>query len=228
VLTGQVDSISVLAASGGWRDPNLREYTVKIAIDGDNADRELKPSMRADAEIRLGRVEDVLTIPVQSVFREGEVSYVYEKQGERFVKTPVRIGRRSTTEAEVVAGLDGGERVLLREPRPGEIIDRPFSPEALAAVAPPEGERPEGEPRMMAAGGAAQQPQQQRGGFDIQGWLRENAGKNIDDLELPEQMKVRLRQRYPDGKIPDDAGQSGSTPSGSSSAAATPAPSSAD
>ena len=227
VFNAQVDSISVLAASGGWRDPNLREYTVKVAIDGDNQDRELKPSMRADAEIRLGRVEDVLTIPVQAVFREGEVAYVYEKQGERFVKTPVRVGRRSTTEAEVVAGLEGGERVLLREPRPGEILDRPFSDEALAAVARPEAEEEQAEPRAIAAGDR-QQAGQQRGGFDVQGWLRANAGKNIDDLELPEQMKERLRQRYPDGKIPDDAGQSGSTPSGPSSAAATPSPSSAE
>lgn len=225
VLTGTVDSISVLAASGGWRDPNLREYTVKILLDGDNSNRELKPAMRADAEIRLGRVEDALTVPVQAVFRDGEIAYVYEKQGDRYVRTPVRIGRRSTTEAEVVAGLEGGERVLLREPQAGEIVDRPFSPEALAAVAPPEGEQQQGEPRMIAAGDRQQPDQQRRAGFDIQGWLRDNAGKSIDDLELPEQMKERLRQRYPDGKIPDDAGQGGSTPS---SAAATPAPSSAE
>jgi len=228
VFTGTVDSISVLAAGGGWRDPNLREYTVKVVIDGDNANRDLKPSMRADAEIRLGRVEDVLTVPVQAVFRAGEVAYVYEKQGDRYVRTPVRIGRRSTTEAEVVAGLEGGERVLLREPRPGEVIDRPFSPEALAAVARPESEQQQGEPRMVAAGDRQRPQGQRRAGFDIQGWLRANAGKNIDDLELPEQMKDRLRQQYPDGKIPDDAGQDGSTPSGPSSAAATPSPSSAE
>jgi len=225
---GTVDSVGVVAESGGWRDPNLREYTVKVVIDGDNANRDLKPSMRADAEIRLGRVEDVLTVPVQAVFRAGEVAYVYEKQGDRYVRTPVRIGRRSTTEAEVVAGLEGGERVLLREPRPGEVIDRPFSPEALAAVARPESEQQQGEPRMVAAGDRQRPQGQRRAGFDIQGWLRANAGKNIDDLELPEQMKDRLRQQYPDGKIPDDAGQDGSTPSGPSSAAATPSPSSAE
>src|SRR5262245_3774787 len=30
---GTVESIGVLAESGGWRDPNLREYRVKIALD---------------------------------------------------------------------------------------------------------------------------------------------------------------------------------------------------
>ncbi|MFG0273664.1 MAG: efflux RND transporter periplasmic adaptor subunit [Phycisphaerales bacterium] len=229
VLSGTVDSISVLAASGGWRDPNLREYTVKIALEGDNTNRELKPSMRADAEIRLGRVEDVLTVPVQSVFREGRISYVYAKRGERFLRTPVRIGRRSSTQAEVIAGLEGGERILLREPQAGEILDQPFSEEALAAVAVPEDEQAE-QARVVAASqpqGARQQGGQ-RGGFDVQGWLRDNAGKNIDDLELPEAMKTRLRQQFPDGKIPDDAGQGGSSSGGPSSAAATPASSAAE
>jgi HlyD family secretion protein len=231
VLTGTVDSISVLAASGGWRDPNLREYTVKIHLDSDNTNRELKPSMRADAEIRLGRVEDVLTAPVQAIFREGRTSYVYQKRGDRFVRTPVRVGRRSSTQAEIIAGLEGGEKVLLREPQSGEIIDQPFSEEALAAVAVPESEQGD-QPRVVAAGGPQQGARpagQQRGGFDVQGWLRANAGKKIDDLELPEAMKTRLRQQYPDGVIPADAGQSGgAAPSGPSSAAATPGSSAAD
>lgn len=230
VLNGTVDSISVLAASGGWRDPNLREYTVKISLDSDNTNRELKPSMRADAEIRLGRVEDVLTAPVQAIFREGRTSYVYQKRGDRYVRTPVRVGRRSSTQAEIVAGLEGGEKVLLREPQSGEIIDQPFSAEALAAVAVPESEQGD-QARVVAAGdpqAGARQGGQQRAGFDVQAWLRDNAGKNIDDLELPEAMKTRLRQQYPDGKIPDDAGQSGGAPGGPSSAAATPGASTAD
>lgn len=229
VMAGRVESISVLAASGGWRDPNLREYTVKVALDGENTSRELRPSMRADAEIRLGRVEDVLAAPVQAIFREGRTSFVYQKQGDRFVRTPVRVGRRSSTQAEILAGLEGGERVLLREPQPGEIIDQPFTEAQLAAVAAPEGEEEGAEAQVVTAGAPGmpgvpgqrgnRQAGQQRGGNDIQGWLRANAGKKIDDLELPEQMKTRLRQQYPDGVIPADAGQGGPAPGGPTSGA---------
>ena len=49
----------LLAASGGWRDPNRREYTVKSALEADPS-MGLKPAMRCKAEILLGRVEDAL------------------------------------------------------------------------------------------------------------------------------------------------------------------------
>ncbi|MEL6798011.1 MAG: HlyD family efflux transporter periplasmic adaptor subunit, partial [Planctomycetota bacterium] len=35
-VEGTVKEIGILAENGGWRDPNLREYTVKITIDDDN------------------------------------------------------------------------------------------------------------------------------------------------------------------------------------------------
>ena len=47
---GEVLSIGVLAESGGWRDPNRRDYTVKVLLTGGN-ELGLKPSMRCKAEI---------------------------------------------------------------------------------------------------------------------------------------------------------------------------------
>ena len=82
-LPGRVESIGVLAESDGWRDPNLREYTVKVALDVDNSGQELKPSMRCEAEIVLGSVEDTLAVPMQAVFREGPVAFVYTPRGGR-------------------------------------------------------------------------------------------------------------------------------------------------
>lgn len=133
---GTVKSVGVLAESGGWRDPNLREYTVKILVDGGNPDQKLKPSMRADAEIVLGEVDDSVAVPVQSIFHEGEVSFVYTPAGGKYQKTPVRVGRRSTTMAEIAAGLNAGDTVLLREPSAGEVSNREITPQAIAAIQP--------------------------------------------------------------------------------------------
>ncbi|MHC4833575.1 MAG: HlyD family secretion protein, partial [Planctomycetota bacterium] len=69
-LPATVQSVSVLAESGGWRDPNRRDYTVRVRIEADPS-LGLKPAMRCRGEIMLDRVEDSLWVPIQSVFREG-------------------------------------------------------------------------------------------------------------------------------------------------------------
>lgn len=133
-VPGEVLSVGVIAESGGMRDPNLREYTVKIKLDMASVPQPLKPSMRCEAEILLDRVNDRLAIPIQSVFTDGMVRYVLTPEGNRFRKTPVRLGRRSERLAEVAAGIEENQLVLLRAPMPGELVERPWEKDELAAV----------------------------------------------------------------------------------------------
>lgn len=130
---GAVESIGVLAEGSDWRDPNRREYTVRVTIQIPEG-VELKPSMRADASITLGRVENALAVPIQAVFSEGVVRFVYVPRGSRFVRVPVQIGRRSELFAEVVAGIAPGTPVLIRQPSPAEVLADPWRPDQLKAV----------------------------------------------------------------------------------------------
>jgi len=122
-IVGTVLNVSVLAESGGWRDPNRRDYKVRVLLD-DSHGLDLKPSMRCKASILLGRAEDVLSIPVQAVFREGVASFVYVPDGKGFSQRLVRLGRSSELQVEVVDGLGEGDEVLLREPSADEIMVR--------------------------------------------------------------------------------------------------------
>lgn len=131
---GVVESIGVLAESNGWRDPNLREYTVRVHIDKNEDTSLLKPSMRAEAQLILGRVTDAIAVPVQAVFNDGAVRFVYTSDGSKFRREPVKVGRRSDTMAEIAAGITEGTAVLLREPTPGEVIGTGWSIEALKAT----------------------------------------------------------------------------------------------
>lgn len=133
IFTGTVESIGVLAESGGWRDPNKREYTVKIALDNAN-DSKLKPSMRAEATITLGTVSDTLIVPVQAIFVEGPVHYVLIPQGSHYKRVPVNVGKMSDTFAQILSGIDEGQEVLIRDPLPGEVIDEPWDTQILAAL----------------------------------------------------------------------------------------------
>lgn len=165
-LPGTVDSIGVLAESGSWRDPNLREYTVRILLEPGEYARQLKPSMRAEATIVLDQVDDALTIPVQSVFSDGRLRYVYEPSGTKYERTPIKLGRRSETQAEVLAGLSAGDRVLVRAPETGEVMRTGWNQAKLEAVGftldekgqpVPAGEQG-GQPRTARAQPASQDP----------------------------------------------------------------------
>ena len=134
VIRGQVLSVGVLAESGGWRDPNLREYTVKILLDPDPAASSLKPSMRCEAEISLDRVQQALALPVQAVFSDGLVRFVYMPRGEGFARRPVRLGRRSDRFVEITAGFAAGERALLRQPELADAQAKEWNQDQLAAV----------------------------------------------------------------------------------------------
>ena len=160
-VSGSVTTVSVLAASGGWRDPNRREYTVKTAVEADPS-AGLKPAMRCKAEVLLGRVEDALNIPVQAIFRQGPVAFVYVQDGAGFAQRQVELGRASELNIEIRTGLAAGDRVLLREPKSFEITKKldPSVFEMANASAPGFGGAPGGgRPPMNAtpaegAGGA--------------------------------------------------------------------------
>jgi HlyD family secretion protein len=134
-FNGVVESVGILAESGGWRDPNRREYTVRITLTpGQDGLAGLKPSMRCDARVVLDAVTDVVAVPVQAVHAEGQVQFVYEIEGGRIRRVPVSVGRRSDTFAEVSRGFEAGRSVLLRAPEPGEVQTVPWADEALASA----------------------------------------------------------------------------------------------
>ena len=122
-IEGEVGSVSVMARDGGWRDPNRRDYTVRLMLKTDPS-MGLKPSMRCRAEIELGLVNDVISVPIQSVFREGADSFVYVPDRGGWSQRKVMIGKASELAVEITGGLDLGERILLREPNSIEIIEK--------------------------------------------------------------------------------------------------------
>lgn len=173
-FTGQVDEIGILAESQDrWRDPNRREYTVKVLLDDPKSagEVELKPSDRSEATIVLGRVQDAIAVPLQAVFTEEQVPFVWTPAGSRYERTPVRVARRSDTLAEIAVGLSEGMQVLLREPTAGEKAGSPWvedqlkqvgfkigdsgKPERIGGAAGPGGPggRPDGPPRRRPGGG---------------------------------------------------------------------------
>jgi cobalt-zinc-cadmium efflux system membrane fusion protein len=96
---------------GSEADPDTGTLAVTLALD--EATDWLKPGMAVTASIVSGTVRETLSIPDSAVVDSAGESLVFIKTGpEAFEVRPVRTGALSADRREVLAGLDGGERVV--------------------------------------------------------------------------------------------------------------------
>ncbi len=124
-------------------DDQVKVFDVEIGLE--RLGRELRTGMTANIEVRGAKHDEVLTVPVESVFIRGEEEMVYikrskplPKEGEKGAEPPwskdprqewkrwfeertVVTGIASTTDVEILEGLEKGEPVALADPsRPAE------------------------------------------------------------------------------------------------------------
>jgi len=122
-MQGKVTQIAVTAVDGGWLNPQLREYIVRVDLPPGNEDHTLKPAMRCSGQILVGQVEDALAVPIQAVTTIGQQRYCFVRTSANYVRRqPVQIGRTNEALVEIIEGLHEGDQVLLREPKPGELV----------------------------------------------------------------------------------------------------------
>ncbi len=130
----EIISVGVLAQTGDSRDPNRRDYIVKIRLDDFDRSLGLKPSMRCRADINIGRADDTIYVPIQSVFRQGPVTFAWVQKGKGYTQTEISIGQASDLYVEITEGLDEGQIVLMREPEAKEVASRLDIPKAGSNV----------------------------------------------------------------------------------------------
>ncbi|MBL9214977.1 MAG: HlyD family efflux transporter periplasmic adaptor subunit [Opitutaceae bacterium] len=75
--------------------------------------RSLGDAYRVEARIVVWEGADVLKLPVGALFREGEQWAVFAVERGRAALRRVEVGRRNNREAEITAGLAGGETVVV-------------------------------------------------------------------------------------------------------------------
>jgi multidrug efflux pump subunit AcrA (membrane-fusion protein) len=75
--------------------------------------------MRFRADVEVDRLSDVLVVPLESVRPQASGPVVYRRRGGAWVETPVELGARNATHAEVRGGLEEGDRIARRPPEAG-------------------------------------------------------------------------------------------------------------
>lgn len=109
---GKVSRIAVLADSQNRRlNPNLKQYETDVMLHGEFTD--LKPGLSARVQVIVAELEDVLAVPVQTVFARGGRHYVFVQRGDEIEPRQVKVGLSSSEFVEIRSGLEAGEIVRL-------------------------------------------------------------------------------------------------------------------
>jgi RND family efflux transporter MFP subunit len=95
------------------RNVSLDTRTMETEIDVPNKDLSLTPGMYANTTLELERKDNVLTIPVQAVVRNGDRSSVLVLDSQNHVQThDVTLGLQASMLVEVKEGLAEDDRVI--------------------------------------------------------------------------------------------------------------------
>jgi len=114
-------------------DENTRTALVKARIP--NPGGQLKGGMFASLDLRLQRRDSAIVIPEPAIINNGDATMVFVVNGStNAVIRPVTIGMRLAGKAEVLGGLEAGEKVVVegvQKLRPGAPVR--FAPPEAAA-----------------------------------------------------------------------------------------------
>ncbi|MCS7464314.1 efflux RND transporter periplasmic adaptor subunit [Paenibacillus doosanensis] len=90
---------------------NSKSYSLELEVP--NADRKLKPGMKAQILLTDDQDQVVVAIPTLSVVREGGETFVFVLAGDQVEKRKVEMGRLNETNQEVLSGLKEGEQLVV-------------------------------------------------------------------------------------------------------------------
>jgi RND family efflux transporter MFP subunit len=96
------------------RDVNFETRTMETEVDVENRDLAIAPGMYANTMLRLGHIQNAVTIPVEALVISGGRRMVYVVDNTNHVHVrPVQVGIEGTKLAEIKSGVSAGDRVIV-------------------------------------------------------------------------------------------------------------------
>jgi multidrug efflux pump subunit AcrA (membrane-fusion protein) len=111
-LPGKVITVANMGENQANSDSKVFEVIIKL----EKLNPAVKPGMSTSNAILINEVKNQLTIPLDAIFTEKNISYTYVKNGSAINKQEIKIGDTNENEAIVLKGLKENEIVFLVEP----------------------------------------------------------------------------------------------------------------
>lgn len=111
--TGKVEAIANLAQNLDYKT-KIKIFPVQIAIEGQS--KTLLPGLTVSCKIIVSEIPDVLFIPLEALFNEQGIDYVYVKTGSGFKRRDIKTGAINADYAVVEEGLAENDMIALSNP----------------------------------------------------------------------------------------------------------------
>jgi HlyD family secretion protein len=124
IYTGKVEAVANLAQNKDYRS-KIKIFPVQISISGQS--KTILPGLTVSCKIIVSEINDVIYIPLESVFREQGIDYVYLKSGSGFKRRNIKTGAVNTDFAIVTEGLAESDVIALSDPflKKEEVKEKP-------------------------------------------------------------------------------------------------------
>lgn len=90
--------------------------TMHTEVDVRNPERILLPGLYAEADLQFDQKQNIPCVPVQALSHQGGKAFVWVVQSDGTLQDrTVQVGLQTTTDAEIVSGLNEGEQVVVSD-----------------------------------------------------------------------------------------------------------------
>ena len=113
IYGGKVESVANLAQNKDYRS-KIKIFPVQIRIEGQS--RTILPGLTVSCKIIVSEIPDVMYIPLESLFKDQGLDYVYLKSGSGFKRRDIKTGAINTDYAIVTEGLSENDMIALSNP----------------------------------------------------------------------------------------------------------------
>lgn len=115
ILRGEIQSIGVLGLTDFTKLGDQKYFEVMVKLF--DFDTRLRPGMTARITIKSKQLDDVLTVPIQSVFEFNKLPYCcIHNEGQKPYWKAIQIGWNNDQWVEVISGLEENDEILIAEP----------------------------------------------------------------------------------------------------------------
>lgn len=120
---GKVEAVANLAQNKDYKT-KIKIFPIQIRIIGQS--KTLLPGLTVSCKIIVSEIDSVLFIPLESLFKEQGIEYVYLKSGSGFKRRDIKTGAINTDFAIVTEGVEENDEIALSNPflKKEEVIEK--------------------------------------------------------------------------------------------------------
>jgi multidrug efflux pump subunit AcrA (membrane-fusion protein) len=124
VYKANVESVANLAQNKDYKS-KIKIFPVQVRITGQS--KKLLPGLTVSCKIVVNEIPDVIFIPLESLFKEQGIDYVWLKSGSGFKRRDIKTGAINTDYAIITEGLKENDLIALSDPylNKKEVLEKP-------------------------------------------------------------------------------------------------------